>query len=33
VAQDTELAEARYAIGGMEDEEALVDSILSKLED
>lgn len=33
VAQDTELAEAKYAIGGMEDEEALVDSILSKLED
>ena len=33
VAQDTELAEARYAIGGMEDEDALVDSILSKLED
>ena len=33
VAQDTELAEAKYAIGGIEDEEALVDSILSKLED
>ena len=33
IAQDTELAEAKYAIGGMEDEDALVDSILSKLED
>jgi superfamily II DNA or RNA helicase len=33
IAQDTELAEAKYAIGGIEDEDALVDSILSKLED
>jgi len=33
IAQDTELAEARHAIGGTEDEDALVDSILSKLED
>nr|MCH9834211.1 SWF/SNF helicase family protein [bacterium] len=33
IAQDTELAEARHAIGGTEDEDALVDSILAKLED
>jgi hypothetical protein len=33
VVQDTELADARHAIGGTEDEEALIDSILAKLED